>query len=101
MVALQYLGLAIGLSIAVIPLVIACRLARIDRFEAKRSASRVQGVKDAIMGRARTRSDWLPDGRIKAGMTFNRRENRIEVSGRLSDEAFDRIFRPKHTRNSR
>ncbi len=78
---------------AAILLSIAYKLFCLDRFEAKKGASRVRGVSDAVMGRARPRDDWMPDGRIKGGMIFNRRENRIEVSGRLSDEAFDPIFR--------
>jgi hypothetical protein len=49
--------------------------------------------KDAIRGRARTVDDWLPDAHIKAGMIYNEKENRFEVSGRLSNEAFGRIFR--------
>ncbi|MDI4234757.1 hypothetical protein OZ411_18295 [Bradyrhizobium sp. Arg237L] len=93
MLALNFLGLAVGLSLAAVLLSIAYRLFRLNRFEAKKSASRVKGVSDAVMGRARTRDDWLPDGRIKGGMIFNRRDNRIEVCGRLSDKAFDRIFR--------
>jgi hypothetical protein len=93
MLALNYLGLAVGLSLAAMLFTIAYKLFRLDRFEAKKGASRVKNVSDAVMGRARTRDDWMPDGRIKGGMIYNRRENRIEVSGRLSDEAFDRIFR--------
>ncbi|MHC4040604.1 hypothetical protein [Bradyrhizobium sp. 23AC] len=93
MLALNYLGLAVGLSLAAVMFSIAYKLFRLNRFEAKKSALRVKGVSDAVMGRARTRDDWLPDGRIKGGMIFNRRDNRIEVCGRLSDEAFDRIFR--------
>lgn len=93
MLALNYLGLAAGLTLVALLLLIAYKLFRLDRFEAKKGASRVKGVSDAVMGRARTRDDWMPDGRVKGGMIFNRRDNRIEVCGRLSDEAFHRIFR--------
>jgi hypothetical protein len=93
MLALNFLGLAAGFSVAAILLSLAYKLIRLDRFEAKKGSSRVRSMADAVMGRARTRDDWMPDGRIKGGMVFNRKENRIEVSGRLSDEAFDRIFR--------
>jgi hypothetical protein len=92
MLALNYLGLAVGFSLAAVLLSIALKLFRLDRFEAKKGASRVKGISDAVMGRTRTRDDWMPDRRIKGGMIFNRRDNRIEVCGRLSDEAFDRIF---------
>jgi hypothetical protein len=93
MLALNFLGLAAGLSAAAVLISLAYKLFRLDRFEAKKGSSRVRGVSDAVMGRARPRDDWMPDGRIKGGMIYNRRENRIEVSGRLSDEAFGRIFR--------
>ncbi|TWB07302.1 hypothetical protein FBZ96_1011123 [Bradyrhizobium stylosanthis] len=94
MLALQYIGLAAFLSVAAALLSIALKLIRLNKFEAKKGSLRVDTISDAVMGRARTRDDWMPDGRIKGGMIFNRKENRIEVSGRLSDESFDRIFRP-------
>ncbi len=92
MLALSYIGLAVGLALAAALLSIALRLARADRIEGQKGAARVRTVSDSVMGRARTHDDWLPDGRIKGGMIFNRKENRIEASGRLSDEAFSRIF---------
>lgn len=92
MLALNYIGLAAGFSVAAVFTSIAIKLIRVDLFEAKKGTARVASVSDAVMGRARTRDDWMPDGRIKGGMIYNRKENRIEVSGRLSDEAFDRIF---------
>lgn len=93
MLALNYIGLAGGFSAVAFLLSIAFKLMRLNRYEAKKSSKRVDTINDAIMGRARTRDDWMPDGRIKGGMIFNRKEKRIELSGRLSDEAFDRIFR--------
>lgn len=90
---MNYLGLAAGFSLAAVFAAFAFKLIRLDKYEAKKGSSRVRSVADAIMGRARTRDDWMPDGRIKGGMIYNRRDNRIEVSGRLSDEAFHRIFR--------
>ncbi|ODM80565.1 hypothetical protein A6X20_22775 [Bradyrhizobium elkanii] len=93
MLALQYFGLAAFLSVAAALLSIAIKLIRLNRFEAKKGWARVDTISGAIMGRARTRDDWMPDGRIKGGMIFNRNKHRIEVSGRLSDESFDRIFR--------
>lgn len=92
MLLLSYFGLAAGLGVAATLISVAIRLSSVDRFEAKRGAARSASWFGAIMGRARTRDDWLPDGRIKGGMVYNRSENRIEVCGRLSDEAFDRIF---------
>lgn len=93
MLTLSYIGLALGLSLAALLVSFALRLLRADRVEAKKSAARVNGPADVVMGRARTRDDWLPDGRIKGGMIFNKAKNRIEICGRLSDEAFNRVFR--------
>lgn len=93
MLALNFLGLAAGLTAAAIFASFAIKLFRIDRFEAKKGSNRVGGISDAVMGRARPNDDWMPDGRIKGGLIYNRKENRLEVCGRLSDEAFDRIFR--------
>ncbi|HWV42021.1 hypothetical protein [Pseudorhodoplanes sp.] len=93
MLFLNYIGLALCFSAAAILVSFALKLLRADRIEAKKSASRVDGLADVLMGRAKTRDDWLPDGRIKGGMIFNKSKNRIEICGRLSDEAFNRIFR--------
>lgn len=68
-------------------------LVRVDRLESKKSAARVSSIKDALLGRARTMDDWLPDARVKGGMVFNKRANRLEVSGRLSDDSFARVFK--------
>ncbi len=83
-----------GLLLAAFFFNIALRLGQADVVEADKSAARVgRSWGKALLGQARTVDDWLPYARIKAGMIYNERENRFEASGRLSNEAFGRIFR--------
>jgi hypothetical protein len=89
----SYMILAIGLVIAAWLFSFAIRLFRSDKIEARKSAARTPSLKDAILGRARAKDDWIPDARVKGGMVFNRKKNRIEISGRLSDDSLDRVFR--------
>ena len=89
----SYLILAAGLLLSTACLSFVLRLLRVDRIEGKKSAARTRSVRDAVMGRARIHEDWIPDARVKGGLTYNRRKKRLEISGRLSEESFDRVFR--------
>jgi len=94
--ALNGLILLGGLFLAAFFFNLALRLGRVDALEAEKSASRVnRNFKEALFGRARTVDDWLPDARIKAGLIYNQDKNRLEPSGRLSNDAFGRVFRPR------
>lgn len=88
----DYLFLALGLLAASACIGVAVRLLRTDRLERKKSAKRASSIRDAIMGRSRTVDDWIPDARIKAGMIYNKKRKRLEVSGRLSEDSFNRVF---------
>jgi len=90
---LSYLILGWGLLVAALLLGIGVRLLRADKVESKKSAARVSSVWDAILGRARIRDDWMPDARVKGGMIYNKDKKRLEISGRLSHDSFDRVFR--------
>ena len=90
---LSYLALGVGLLVTALLLRFAFKLWRIDSIEGKKSASRVSSLGDAIRGRARMHEDWIPDARVKGGIVYNKKAKRIEISGRLSDESFDRVFR--------
>jgi hypothetical protein len=86
--------LVAGLFVAAFCFNIALRLHNADAIESDKSAARVgKSFFEAIRGRAKTVDDWLPDARVKAGMVYNKNDKRFEVSGRLSNEAFSRIFR--------
>lgn len=89
----SYLILAGGFFVAAILLSIAIRLLRADKIESKKSAARVLSMWSAVLGQARTRDDWIPDARVKGGMIFNKGKKRLEISGRLSEDSFDRVFR--------
>jgi hypothetical protein len=89
----SYLILAVGIAIAAIFLKLAVRLIRADAVESRKSAARVRTFADALLGRALIRDDLLPDARVQGGIVYNEKENRIEVSGRLSSESLGRVFR--------
>lgn len=90
---ISYLVLGGGFFLAAGLLSLAIRLARADNVEGKKSAARVRSLKDAVLGRSRMHEDWIPDARIKGGMIYNKKKRRLEISGRLSDDSFDRVFR--------
>jgi hypothetical protein len=91
--SLSYIILAVGLVLAAWCFGFAIRLLRADRVEGRKSAARAVSLTNALLGRLRTRDDWMPDARVKAGMTYNTNKDRIEVGGRLSDDSLDRVFR--------
>lgn len=64
-----------------------------DHNELRKNQRRSRTLASAILGRAKTRDDWLPDARVQGGMVFSRKHNRIEISGKLSNESLDRAFR--------
>lgn len=66
---------------------------RIDRTEAGKNRARIDSWRDIVMGRVRPKDDWMPDSRVQCGMVYNHRENRLEVSGRLSVESLKRGIR--------
>ena len=89
----SYIFLFVGSIVSGMVLSVVLWLRRADRLEASKSAARVDSMKAALLGRARTTDDWIPDARVQGGMIFNKKHNRFEVSGRLSDDTFSRIFR--------
>jgi hypothetical protein len=89
----SYLALSFGVVIAAAAFAFAARFLRADRSEARKSQARSPNFLATLRGKARTSDDWLPDARVQGGLTFNRKENRIEISGRLSDDSVDRVFR--------
>jgi hypothetical protein len=92
-VLLNFIGLTAGLILAAIPAGLAFQLLRANKAESKRSARRGGGIINTMLGRAKTTDDWMPDGRVKGGMIYNRKKKRIEVCGRLSNDTLDRVFR--------
>lgn len=89
----SYFILAIGLLLGAWLFAFAIRLVTSDKTEGRKSAVRAPSVSDAVMGRSRTKDDWIPDARVKGGMSYNKKKKRIEIGGRLSDNSLDRVFR--------
>jgi hypothetical protein len=88
----SYAALVIG-SVAVAMLLgVAWRLFKADRVESQKSASRAPSLMAALLGRTRVQDDTMPDARVQAGMSFNKKEHRLEISGRLGKESLDHIF---------
>jgi hypothetical protein len=92
---LSYVALGAGLALSATLLAFAVRILRADKFESRRGADRSRSLKDLILGRARIHDDWIPDARVKGGLIYNKRKKRIEVSGRLSDDSLDRVYRTR------
>lgn len=93
----SYAVLAAGLVLAGWFLAFAIRLMRSDKLEGSKSAARARTIGNVILGKAHTRDDWIPDARVKGGMVYNKNKKRIEISGRLSDDSLDRVFRTPRT----
>jgi hypothetical protein len=89
----SYIALGTGLIVGAWLLRLGWRLINADRLESSKSASRAPTLKDALFGRFRTKDDWMPDARVKGGMIYNKRKKRIQITGRLSDDSFNRVFR--------
>lgn len=66
---------------------------KLDQNEIEKNASRIKGgLLSVIRGEAEVHHDWMPDARVKGGMVYNKRKNRLEVSGRISLEASRSMF---------
>lgn len=94
---LSYTYLAASLVLAGWFLALAIRLMRSDKLEGSKSAARAKTLRNVILGKAHTRDDWIPDARVKGGMVYNKKKKRIEISGRLSDDSLDRVFKSSRT----
>ena len=88
-----YLWLLGGTAISAISTNIAYRLWTANKRESQKNSARSGSLLNALRGRTRVHDDWIPDARVKGGMVFNRRKNRIEICGRLSNDSLDRVFR--------
>jgi len=78
---------------AIVALRISVLARRVNVEEFEKNRHRVKSFRESILGRVRISDDWLPDGRVRGGMVFNQRENRLEISGKLSEDSVSRAFR--------
>jgi hypothetical protein len=90
---LSYLVFGVGLVLAAMFLGFAVKLHRADRLESKKGAARARSIWDVVRGRTRMHDDWVPDARVKGGMIYDKKKKRLEITGRLSDDSLDRVFR--------
>lgn len=88
----SYLIIGGGFVLCAVLLSVAIRLYRVDKLESEKGAARSRTILGAILGRARMHEDWLPDARVRGGMIYNKKKKRLEISGRLSDDSFKRVF---------
>lgn len=89
----SFVALAAGFAGAATSAVFAYKFWNADKLELRKSQIRSQSLASVVSGRAKTRDDWLPDARVQGGMIFNRRDRRIEITGKLSNDSLDRVFR--------
>jgi len=90
---MNYILLAIGLGFAVWLIRLGLQFLTLDQIEASKSSLRARTITDAVLGKVRVQDDWLPDARVQGGMYFNKKRNRIEICGKISDDSLRRTFR--------
>ncbi|MBY2969506.1 hypothetical protein [Rhizobium leguminosarum] len=85
--------LAVALSAVGLSLIrFAFRVARYDKIEYQKSRARYPSLLAAISGKATVRHNGAPDGRVRAGIVYNTRKNRIEPNGKLRNDIVDQVI---------
>lgn len=79
---------AVGLSL----IRFAIGLVKLDRIEYQKSRARYPSLFAAISGKANVRYNGAPDGRVRAGIVYNTRKNRIEPNGKLRNDVVDQVI---------
>ena len=83
--------LAMGLAaLGTIFLGVGFRLFFVDKDEVRKNASRSRNIWAFFAGQLSSRSDPIPDMRIKEGMKYSKKHRRIIAQGGLSHEAIRR-----------
>lgn len=90
---ISFIALSAGFAGAAFSSVFAYKFWNADKLELRKSQTRSRSLASVVNGRAKTRDDWLPDARVQGGMIFNRKDRRIEITGKLSNDSLDRVFR--------
>jgi len=78
-----------GVSLALIRF--ALKLMFQDPIEYQKSRARYPSAMGAVSGKARVKRNHAPDGRVRAGIVFNSRQNRIEANGKIRNDIVDSI----------
>lgn len=91
---MTYLQLAVAVLVAsasVALVRIAIRVMLFDRIEYQKSRARYPSFLHALTGKATVRRSELPDGRVRAGIVYNVRAQRIEPNGKLRNDVVDQV----------
>lgn len=84
--------LAVVLSAVGLTLIrFAVRLAMFDKLEYQKSRARYPSLLAAVSGKAIVRHNGVPDGRVRAGIVYNTRKNRIEPNGKIRNDIVDQV----------
>lgn len=71
---------------------LAWRLIRYDTTEYQKTVARYPSLMAALRGQARVKRDSVPDGRVRAGIVYNAKKQRIEPNGKLSNQVVDQVL---------
>lgn len=77
---------------ALVCLRLAFRLFVYDKTEYDKSKARYRSAFDAIRGAAIVKVGDVPDGRVRAGLVFNKKFNRFEPNGKLNNDVIDKVL---------
>ena len=92
MAIIEFSVAIIGIVFATISFILAIKVLKFDRVEHEKTRARYSGAVDAIRGLAQVRQGKIPDGRVQAGMSYNKRKSQIELNGKISDDVVDKFL---------
>jgi hypothetical protein len=88
----RFAALPIGILVCFFLMGLFNRLRRANTIESEKSSGRAGTLKNAFFGRTRVQDDTMPDARVQAGLVYNKKMKRLEVSGRIGQDSLDHIF---------
>jgi hypothetical protein len=71
---------------------IAFNLYTVNEQENQKNKARYTGKGDFLRGKAKVKHGPIPDGRVIAGIAYDRQNKRYELNGKLSDEVVDQVL---------
>jgi hypothetical protein len=91
---MAYLQLAGAVALGAFGLALlrfALKIVFYDRIEYEKSRARYSSLKAAVSGKARVKRGEFPDGRVRAGIAYNKKLKRIEANGKLRNDVVDHV----------
>jgi hypothetical protein len=92
---MSVISMLVALGFATVSLTLlrlAWRLIRFDSSEYEKSRARYKSLGAVLRGEARVKRDTVPDGRVRAGLVYNKKLRRFEANGKLSNQVVDRVL---------